>query len=84
MRRIMVLVTVALVMAAMMAVLSTGAVAQPNSQANACAEAAADPATADPGTAAEFGELASSTAQALGREFGEIIVGLSTGCRQNV
>ena len=63
MRRIMLMVTVALVMAAMMAVLSTGAVAQPS-----CA--AAPPAT---GTLAgpEFGPLASLAARTGGAVIGE-------------
>jgi hypothetical protein len=73
MRRLLLLVTVALVMAAMMAVFSTGAVAEPS-----CA--AAPPATGLPGE--EFGELTSSLAQSGGREFGEFIAGLSTGCSQ--
>ena len=80
MRRIMVLVTVALIMAAMMAVFSTGAVAEPPSNANACSEAAANPKEFEP----NLGRFTSTfIAQHGGKEFSEIIVGLSTGCRQN-
>ncbi len=75
MRRIMVLLTVALVMAAMMAVFSTGAVAEPS-----CA--AAPPATGQPGE--EFGRtLVSPTAQAGGREFAEQVVETNECVRQN-
>jgi hypothetical protein len=80
-KRIVLLVTVALVMAAMMAVLSTGAVAQPNPNANACAAAAADPQAFEP----NLGLFTSAfIAEEGGQEFSEVIVSLSTGCRQNV
>ena len=84
MRRIMVLLTVALVMAAMMAVFSTGAVAEPSS--NACEGAANQGGTGEVTnnqTGGEFDEIASSAAQALGRDFGETIKGISSVCRQN-
>jgi hypothetical protein len=82
MRRIVLLVTVALVMAAMMAVFSTGAVAEPSS--NACEGAANQGGTnATEQTGGEFGETASTAAQAGGREFGETIKGISSVCRQN-
>jgi hypothetical protein len=75
MRRILMLVTVALVMTAMMAVFSTGAVAQPS-----CA--AAPPATGQPGE--EFGRrVVSPTAQAGGREFAEQVVETNECVRQN-
>jgi hypothetical protein len=63
MRHIITLVTVALVMAAMMAVFSTGAVAQPS-----CA--AAPPAT-DTLAGPEFGPLASLAARTGGAVIGE-------------
>ena len=81
MRRMMVLVTVALVMAAMMAVFSTGAVAEPPSNANACSEAAAAPLVHQTG-GQQFGGITSSLAQSGGQEFGEFIAGISTGCSQ--
>ncbi len=82
MRRIMVLFTVALVMAAMMAVFSTGAMAEPSS--NACPAAANQGGTnATEQTGGEFGEAASTAAQDGGREFGETIKGISSVCRQN-
>ena len=84
MRRLMVLVTVALVMAAMMALFSMGAVAQPNSS-NACEGAANQGGTGvvtDNQTGGEFGEIASSAAQSGGQEFGETIKGISSVCRQ--
>jgi hypothetical protein len=66
MRRIVLLVTVALVMAAMMAVFPMGAVAEPS-----CA--AAPPATGHQGE--EFGRtLVSPTAQAGGQEFAEQVL----------
>jgi hypothetical protein len=75
MRRIIMLVTVALVMAAMMAVFSTGAVAQPS-----CA--AAPPATGQPGE--EFGRtLVSPTAQAGGREFAQLVLETNECVHQN-
>ncbi len=75
MRRTMVLVTVALVMATMMAVFSTGAVAQPS-----CA--AAPPATGQSGE--EFGRtLVSPTAQAGGREFAQQVVATNECIHQN-
>ena len=81
MRRIMVLVTVVLVMAAMMAVFSTAAVAAPPSNASACSAAAVNPKEFQP----NLGVATSSfIAQHGGQEFSGIIVGLSTGCRQNV
>jgi hypothetical protein len=81
MRRIMVLVTVALVMSAMMAVFSTDAVAEPPSNANACSAAAANPQAFEP----NLGLFTSAfIAEEGGQEFSEIIVGFSTGCRQNV
>ena len=80
MRRIMVLVTVALVMATMMAVFSTGAVAEPPSDANACSAAAANPKEFEP----NLGLFTSAfIAEQGGQEFSGVIVGLSTGCRQN-
>ncbi len=84
MKRIVLLVTVALVMAAMMAVFSTGAVAEPSS--NACPGAANQGGTnALEQTGGEFGEIASSAAQDLPPgEFGETIKGISSVCRQNV
>ncbi len=82
MRRIMVLLTVALVMAAMMAVFSTGAMAEPSS--NACPVAENQGGTnATEQTGGEFGETASTAAQEGGREFGETIKGISSECRQN-
>ena len=80
MRRILLLVTVALVMAAMMAVFSTGAVAEPPSNANPCSEAAAAPLVHDIG-GQQFGGLTSFLAQSGG--FGEFISGISTLCSQN-
>lgn len=81
MRRVIMLVTVALVMAAMMAVFSTGAVAEPPSNANPCAAAAADPQEFEP----NLGLFTSAfIAEQGGQEFSEVIVDLSTGCRQNV
>jgi hypothetical protein len=74
MRRIMLLVTAALVMAAMMAVFATGAVAQPS-----CA--AAPPATGQPG--GEFGQEVSSTAQNLGNEFALIVIASNQCIHQN-
>ena len=75
MRRIMVLVTVALVMAAMMAVFSTGAVAEPS-----CA--AAPPATGQPGE--EFGRtLVSPTARTLGNEFAQLVIESNACIHQN-
>ena len=75
MRRLMMLLTAALVMAAMMAVLATGAVAEPS-----CA--AASPATGQPGE--EFGRmLVSPTAQAGGREFAQLVVATNECIRQN-
>jgi flagellar basal body-associated protein FliL len=47
-RRIMVLVTVVLVMAAMMAVFSTGAMAEPPSNASTCSQAAVNPKEFEP------------------------------------
>ena len=80
MRRIMLLVTVALVMAAMMAVFSTGAMAEPPSNANTCSQAAANPKEFQP----NLGLFTSAfIAENGGQQFGETIVGLSTGCRQN-
>ena len=74
MRRIIMLVTVALVMAAMMAVFSTGAVAEPS-----CA--AAPPAT---GTAGQsFGQEVSGTAQAQGKEFAQIVLASNECIHQN-
>jgi hypothetical protein len=82
MRRIMVLVTVALVMAAMMAVFSTGAVAEPPSNASDCSAAAANPK--DPQFEPNLGLFTSAfIAERGGQAFSEVIVGLSTGCRQN-
>ncbi len=79
MRRIVVLVTVALVMAAMMAVFSTGAVAEPPPNASACSAAAANPKEFEP----NLGLFTSAfIAQHGAQEFSGIIVGLSTGCRQ--
>ena len=80
MRRIMVLVTVALVMAVMMAVFSTGAVAEPPSHASDCSAAAANPKEFEP----NLGLFTSAfIAERGGQAFSEVIVGLSTGCRQN-
>jgi hypothetical protein len=79
MRRIVVLVTVALVMAAMMAVFSTGALAEPPSNANACSQAAANPKEFEP----NLGLFTSAfIAEHGSQEFNGIIVDLSTGCRQ--
>ena len=79
MRRIMVLVTVVLVMAAMMAVFATGAVAQQPGNSN-CSAAAVNPKEFEP----NLGLFTSAfIAENGGQQFGETIVGLSTGCRQN-
>jgi hypothetical protein len=81
-RRILLVLAVALVMAAMMAVFSMAAVAQPST--NACEAAANQGGTnALEQTGGEFGELASTAAQAGGQEFGETIKGISSVCRQN-
>ncbi len=79
MRRIMVLVTVALVMAAMMAVFSTGAVAEPPSNANPCSQAAAHPKEFEP----NLGLFTSAFIAEHGhQEFSAFVVGTSTVCRQ--
>ncbi len=80
-KRIVLLVTVALVMAAMMAVLSTGAVAQPNPNANACAAAAVDPQEFEPNLGLVTSEF---IAEEGAQVFRAIILEESTGCRQNV
>ena len=81
MRRIMVLVTVALVMAAMMAVFSTGALAEPPSNASACSAAAVNPK--EPLFQPNLGLFTSAfIAEHEHQEFSAFVVGTSTVCRQ--
>ena len=79
MRRIVVLVTVALVMAATMAVFPTGAVAQQPDNGN-CSAAAVNPKAFQP----NLGQVVSAFIAENGHQaFSTIVVDTSTICRQN-
>ena len=80
MRRIVVLVTVALVIAAMMAVFSTGAMAEPPSNASTCSQAAANPKEFEPNLGLAVQEFIAEHGH---QAFSTFVVGTSTICRQN-
>ena len=79
MRRIIVLVTVALVMAAMMAVFATGAVAQQPGNSN-CSAAAVNPKEFEPNLGLAVQEFIAEHGH---QAFSTFVVGTSTICRQN-